>query len=164
MRASKSDFLGLFEYPAQELERGRPAPVVEIDPGHQLDPGPSVVGGPAHAGHQAVVELEHRSGQTGAIERQIGLLVGPDGAAGGQIGQRLGGGQNAVTVSERRPERIEILGVRLDGHHPPCPVIGRQNQSRQGKRSPGRCCHLTLHANPDKAKTTLATAEKSSRP
>ncbi len=153
---------GVLEHQAQQLQGGRPLLVVQGDPGHQLDPRPTVLRGPVHAGHQTVVELEGEPGQSGAVEGEVGPLVGPDGAGPGQVGQRLDGGQDAVTVRQGLLQRRHVVGVPLDGQHAPGPVVSRQDQSRKAERPvlgrrPG-------HANPDRSKMILATAEKSSRP
>ena len=79
----------------------------------------------------------------------------------GQVGQRLARGQDAVAVGQGRVERRQVVGVALDGHHPAGPVVGRQHQGRRGRVRPAGAAG---HASPARPKTTLATAEKSSRP
>ena len=65
---------GLLEHLPEQLERRRGPLVRHVDPRHVLDPGPSVGAGPWHAGHQAVVELEGRTGQAGAVQREVGAV------------------------------------------------------------------------------------------
>ena len=151
---------GVLQHPAQEFQGRRPSPVVRIDAGHQLDPAPPVLGRPADRGHQAVIEFERRAGQPGPVEGEVGADVRAQGPRPGQRPQRFGGGQNPVAVGQGLLQGPEIVGVALDGHDPAGPVVGRQDQSRYRQRPDvGR-----THARPDRAKTTLATEEKSSRP
>ena len=73
-------------------------------------------------------------------------------------------GQDAVAVGQGLAERRQVVGVALDGHHAPGPVVGRQHQQPDRRRHRRASVTGARSSSPDRAKTTLATAEKSSRP
>ena len=151
---------GLVDHLAQQLQgRGREG-IGAVDAGHVLDPGPAVGRGPVDARDQAVVELEHRSGQAGAVDGQVGALPRSNGPRRGQVGQRLAGGQDAVAGRQGGGQGGHIGPVALDGHDPPGPVVGGQDERRALAPVGGR----RRHSTPAAARTTLARAEKSSRP
>ncbi len=76
----------------------------------------------------------------------------------GQIVQRLRRRQDAVTGGQGLGQGVDIVPVAFHGHHAAGPMIGRQNERRGGQAMGSG------HAVPAGAMTTLATAEKSSRP
>ena len=76
----------------------------------------------------------------------------------GQVGQRLRRGQDPVAGRERAHQGLDVLAVILDRHHATGAVVGGQNDGRDGQAV------RRGHPAPAEARTTLATAEKSSRP
>ena len=75
-----------------------------------------------------------------------------------QARQRLRGGEDAVARGQRLGQRPEELGPVLGRDDGTGTVVRRQNQGGRGQRGRPR------HWAPASASTTLATAEKSSRP
>ena len=150
--------LRLLEHLAQQLERRRRDRIVHVDARHVLHAGPALGGRPRHAGHQAVVQLEDGAGQTGAVDGEVGAVQRGEVARRGQPGQRLGGGQDAVARGQRLGQGPEEGVPVLGGHHGTGAVVRRQNERGGGQRRGAR------HWAPASASTTLATAEKSSRP
>ncbi len=149
---------GLFEHLAQQFQGGRRHRVAEVDARHVLDPRPSIGGGPAHAGHQAVIELEGGASQAGPVEREVGAVPRGDVAPFGEGGQRLRGGQDPVTERQGLGQRAEELGPVLRRQHGTGAVVRGEDEGRDGQRP------RSGHPAPASASTTLATEEKSSRP
>ena len=94
----------------------------------------------------------------GAVDREVRAVQRGQVARRGEARQWLGRGQNAVARGQRRRQRPEELVPVLGGQHGPGAVVRRQDQRRGGA---GRWVPSSAPAS---ASTTLATAEKSSRP
>ncbi len=94
-----------------------------------LDAGVAVGRGAAHRRDESVVELERRAGQPGAVDREVRVLP-RERALAGEVGEGLHGGEEAVGVGERGPERAHEVGITLDREDAAGAVVGRQDQPR----------------------------------
>ena len=115
------------------------------------------------AGDETVVELEGAACESGAVDREDKCDGGASTRARpGQVAQRLGARQDPVAVDQRGAQRVDIVLVALDGDDPPGAVIRGEDHGGEPEFRAGATG--LRHSTPARRSTTLANAEKSSRP